>query len=108
MVKTIDILGIEIIKVMEQCDFLFSLCGKKNNQAETVFLCGKNSLTETVYVWHPLKSSRVESPLYNLVSTLSFAIAILWDFSVTVQYPCKLFSFSLLNSNVPIFTNKVQ
>jgi hypothetical protein len=41
---------------MEQCDFLFSLCGKKNNQAETVFLCGKNSLTEMVCVWHPLKS----------------------------------------------------
>jgi hypothetical protein len=107
MVKTIEILGIEIIKVMEQCDFLF-FCVVKNNQAETVFLCGKNSLTETVCVWHPLKSPRVESPLYNLVSTLSFAIAILWDFSVTVQYPCKLFSLSLLNSNVPIFTHKVQ
>ena len=30
------------------------------------------------------------------------------DFSVTVQYPCKLFTFSLLNSYVPIFTHKVQ
>ena len=30
------------------------------------------------------------------------------DFSFTVQYPCKLITFSLLNSNVPIFTHKVQ
>jgi hypothetical protein len=31
-------------------------CVVKNNQEETVFLCDKNSLTETVCVWHPLKS----------------------------------------------------
>jgi hypothetical protein len=30
------------------------------------------------------------------------------DFSVTVQYPCKLITFSLLNSYFPIFTHKVQ
>jgi hypothetical protein len=29
-------------------------------------------------------------------------------FSITVQYPCKLFTFSLLNSYFPIFTHKVQ
>jgi hypothetical protein len=33
MIKTVDILGIEIIKVMEQRDF-FSFCVVKNNQAE--------------------------------------------------------------------------
>ncbi len=30
------------------------------------------------------------------------------DFSVTVQYPCKLFTLSLLNSYFPIFTHKIQ
>jgi hypothetical protein len=37
MVKTIDILGIEIIKVMEQCDLLFSLCGKKTIRQKRCF-----------------------------------------------------------------------
>ncbi len=30
------------------------------------------------------------------------------DFSVTVQYPCNLFTFSFLKSYFPIFTHKVQ
>ena len=30
------------------------------------------------------------------------------DFSVTAQYPCKLITFSLLNSYFTIFTHKVQ
>jgi hypothetical protein len=30
------------------------------------------------------------------------------DFSDTVQYPCKLFTFGLINSYFPIFTHKVQ
>ncbi len=55
------------------------------------------------------KTKKSEICCESVIHTFLHILCVLKrDFCVTVQYPRKLFTFSLLNSCVTIFRNKVQ